>query len=143
MDEEEVEEIYEIVDKLHGLLEEPEPDIPSWGKKVRNSVDDIIKWRGAKSDLLDSSFKLGKEVRSLIRRIQEKEEVLIHQSCDEILDILKDIDGDVDDIILKLNQIEDIIEWAEGNVEMALFWLFIKSKGSEVEGVLEKEIYGG
>lgn len=86
----------------------------------------------------DKAFELGREIGTLRRRVRGREEVLVHQSCDEMLDILEDTGSE--DIVFILTQIEDIIEWAERDVWRAIFWLFIKSKGKEIENMLEREV---
>lgn len=92
------------------------------------------------SQIKDEAFELGKQIMSLRRRVQAKKEVLIHQSCDDILKILNNVDEDVSEIIDNLEKIKWTIEWNDADVKRIIFWSAIGRWVEEIERDLKEEI---
>lgn len=69
--------------------------------------------------------------------IKDREEILIHQSCNKVLELLDRINRDTHDIEKSLKQTNDVIEYNKGNIEDANFWLFIIDEKDKLKRVLK------
>lgn len=84
------------------------------------------------------AFELGKKINLLKMRVQEKQEVLIHQSCDDILKALDGVEGDTSKTEEKLKRMNYVIEWTEAEVDRFIFWATISQWVDEAEDDLKE-----
>lgn len=79
------------------------------------------------------AFKLGKLYSRFKIRVNRRKEVLIHQSCDELIDEI-----DHEETEEKLKRINDIIEWSGGEIENNVaFWIYIEDAARKLEDDLK------
>jgi len=83
------------------------------------------------------AFFIGRRAQTLQRRVDERDEVLIHQACDDILDELNRIDGDTSDIKEHLEEINEIIEDREGDLSGWNDWKPVLDDSSAVINQLQ------
>lgn len=78
-------------------------------------------------------FDIGRAFAWFELRVKEREEVLIHQSCDTLLDLLDRISRDTEEIEKPLKKIKDVVEYNNGDIEDASFWLFINDRKAKIK----------